>query len=139
MPPRSVKAPKAYVLKYDKTIVDKLLQHGIKVDELTAAASLDAETFTIDAVTKATRPFQGHLEAKITGKYSTAKTTFPAGTIMVRTAQPLGRLVFYLLEPESEDGLTTWNFFDPSLEIGKAHPVQKLMQIGSVPTRVRDR
>ncbi len=136
---RSVKAPKAYVLKYDKTIVDKLLQHGIKVDELTAAASLDAETFTIDAVTKATRPFQGHLEAKITGKYSTAKTTFPAGTIMVRTAQPLGRLVFYLLEPESEDGLTTWNFFDPSLEIGKAHPVQKLMQIGSVPTRVRDR
>ena len=124
--------------KYDKAIVDKLLQHGIKVEELTADANLDADIFTIDSVTKATRPFQGHLEAKITGKYSNAKTSFPAGTIIVRTGQPLGRLVFYLLEPESEDGLTTWNFFDASLETGKTHPVHKLMQAGNISTRVRN-
>ena len=134
---RSVKVPKAYVFAYDKAIVDKLLQHGIKVEELTAETSLDAETFTVATVTKATRPFQGHLEAKITGTYSSAKTAFPAGTVLVRTAQPLGRLVFYLLEPESEDGLTTWNFFDTSLGVGKAHPVQKVMQLGNVPSRLR--
>lgn len=135
---RTVKAPQAYVFKYDKAIVDKLLQHGIKVEELTADANLDSEMFTIETVTKATRPFQGHLEAKITGKYSRARTAFPAGTIIVRTAQPLGRLVFYLLEPESEDGLTTWNFFDSSLETGKMHPVHKLMQVGKISTRVRN-
>jgi hypothetical protein len=27
-------------------------------------------------------------------------------------AQPLGNLAFYLLEPQSDDGLVTWNFFD---------------------------
>ncbi|MHB8095905.1 MAG: hypothetical protein ACYDH0_13315, partial [Candidatus Aminicenantales bacterium] len=30
----------------------------------------------------------------------------------VRTAQPLGSLAAYLLEPESDDGLFVWNFFD---------------------------
>lgn len=134
---RSVKAPAAYLFKYDKTIVDKLRQHGIKVEELSAEANLDVETFTVDTMTKATRPFQGHLEAKITGKYSTGKTSFPTGTILVRTAQPLGRLAFYLLEPESEDGLVTWNFFDSYLGTGKRHPVSKLMQMRKI--AVRDR
>ena len=53
---------------------------------------------------------------------------FPQGTILVRTAQPLGALVCYLLEPESEDGLVTWNFFDAQLEEGMTFPVCKLMK-----------
>ena len=30
-------------------------------------------------------------------------------------AQPLGTLAAFLLDPQSEDGLTTWNFFDDGL------------------------
>jgi hypothetical protein len=41
----------------------------------------------------------------------------------VRTDQPLGRLVFALLEPESDDGLTTWNVLDGALAQGGIHPV----------------
>ncbi len=134
---RSVPVPKAYVFNYDKAIVDKLQQHGILVEELTSAADLDVDTFSIETAVKAPRPFQGHNEMKLTGKYTKGVESFPAGTILVRTAQPLGRLVFYLLEPESEDGLTTWNFFDANLEIGKAHPVRKLMQIGKLSAKVR--
>lgn len=133
---RSIKSPRAYLFKYDKVIVDKLLQHGVKVEELTAETMFDVETFTVETATKATRPFQGHLEVKVTGKYAAEKATFPAGTIVVRTAQPLGRLVFYLLEPESEDGLVTWNFFDSYLEAGKIFPVRKLMQRARLPSRV---
>ena len=29
--------------------------------------------------------------------------------------QPLARLAFYLLEPNSDDGVTTWNFLDDVL------------------------
>jgi len=65
---------------------------------------------------------------KITGEYKKESMTFPAGTIIVRTAQPLGILVCYLLEPESDDGLLDWNFFDAYLETGKTFPVYKLMQ-----------
>ena len=53
--------------------------------------------------------------------------TLPAGTRIVRLAQPLGLLAAYLLEPESDDGLTNWNFMDPWLEVGKPAPVRKIM------------
>ena len=35
----------------------------------------------------------------------------PAGTVVVKTAQPLGSLAAYLLHERSEDGLTAWGFF----------------------------
>ena len=47
----------------------------------------------------------------------------PAGSLVVRTDQPLGRLVFYLLEPESNDGLTTWNVLDEALD-GRGQRIQ---------------
>ena len=55
----------------------------------------------------------------------------PAGTLMVRTAQPLGTLAVYLLEPRSEDGLAAWNFFDAELKAGGDFPVLRLIK--SVP------
>ena len=50
----------------------------------------------------------------------------PAGTRVVRTAQPLGSLAVYLLEPRSEDGLTTWNAFDDALIVGRDFPVVRV-------------
>ncbi len=46
-----------------------------------------------------------------------------AGAVIVRTSQPLGRLAAWLLEPESSDGLVTWNFFDEHLREGGEYPV----------------
>ncbi len=48
---------------------------------------------------------------------------FPAGSWIVPVAQPLGTLAVYLLEPESEDGLAAWNFFDEHIEEGTVFPV----------------
>tara|TARA_R110002124_G_scaffold55533_1_gene156944 strand:+ start:5854 stop:6003 length:150 start_codon:yes stop_codon:yes gene_type:complete len=31
-------------------------------------------------------------------------------------AQPLTNLIFYTLEPQSDDGFVTWNFFDEYFE-----------------------
>jgi dipeptidyl aminopeptidase/acylaminoacyl peptidase len=45
----------------------------------------------------------------------------------VRTAQPLGPLAAYLLEPQSDDGLVTWNFFDAALHEGGDFPVMRLL------------
>ena len=39
------------------------------------------------------------------------------------TAQPLGILAAYLLEPASEDGVVTWNLLDTELATGRAHPI----------------
>jgi hypothetical protein len=51
-----------------------------------------------------------------------------AGSFVVRTAQPLGLLAMLLLEPQSDDGLATWNVFDRSLRAGADYPVQRLVQ-----------
>jgi hypothetical protein len=136
---KTVKAPRAYLFKPDPKVVEKLRQHGITVEELTSELSVNVDSFKVETVTKAQRPNQGHNEMKMTGKFSSEKVTFPVGTILVRTAQPLGRLVFYLLEPESDDGLVNWNFFDSYLEAGKTFPVYKLMQQENIASRITNR
>jgi len=59
---------------------------------------------------------QGHYTEKVKGKYEETEKVFPAGTYVVRTNQSLGNLAVYLLEPQADDGLLYWNFFDRYLE-----------------------
>jgi hypothetical protein len=129
-PTRSVPMARIYVLPADaafQPIVDKIKQHGIRVEELTAPLATDVTSFVVEAVMRSPKPFQGHNEVKLKGAYTTEKVTLPAGTRIVRLAQKLGPLAAYLLEPESDDGLTNWNFMDPWLEVGKPAPVRKIM------------
>ena len=138
---RSVIAPRAYIFKPEKNlevVIDKLIQHGITVEELTSPVQTEVQVFTIENVTRSQRTFQTHREMKIAGQYKTENMTFPTGSIIIRTAQPLGRLACYLLEAESDDGLVDWNFFDSYLETGKMFPVYKIMKNVNVASRVLD-
>jgi hypothetical protein len=63
--------------------------------------------------------------------------TFESGTAIVRTAQPLGLLAAYLLEPESDDGLVNWNFLDAYLSEGKIYPIYKLMTDAKTSSRIQ--
>jgi hypothetical protein len=49
---------------------------------------------------------------QVKGEFYNETKEFEKGNILIRTAQPLGNLVSYLFEPESDDGLLIWNFFD---------------------------
>ena len=51
----------------------------------------------------------------------------------MRAGQPYGLLVFYLLEPESEDGLAQWSFFDNILAAHADFPVARV----TVPATLR--
>ena len=53
---------------------------------------------------------------------------------VVRAAQPLGILALYLLEPQSDDGLVTWNFTDPWLRSGQ-FPILRVVERITVPLR----
>ncbi len=127
---RSVTAARAYIVRREegtRAVIEKLLQHGIAVEELSEPLTTEVESFVIDSVKKAGRPFQGHQAVTLTGHYKKETIEFPVGSIVVRAAQPLGTLAAYLLEPESDDGLTSWNFFDAYLGEGKVHPIYKVM------------
>ena len=137
-PTRTVPMARVYVLPGDaafQPIVDKLRQHGITVEETTAPFSATVSSFVVDAVTRSPKPFQGHNEVKLKGQYVSEQSTIAAGARIVRLAQPLGLLAAYLLEPESDDGLTNWNFMDPWLEAGKPAPVRKIMSNVKIATK----
>lgn len=136
---RSVIAARAYLFRREdgtRAVIEKLLQHGIAVEELTEPLTTEVESFVIDSIKKASRPFQGHTAITLTGKYKKETIEFPAGSIIVRTAQPLGTLAAYLLEPESDDGLTSWNFLDSYLDHAKVHPIYKLMNESKAASRI---
>ncbi len=108
-----VTRPRAYLISVaDQPLLHNLLQHGIEVQRLLEPATLTVESFKVSEVKAADRSYQGHYLNKLSGTVSREEKEFPAGTLFIRTAQPLGNLVVYLLEPQSDDGLFVWNFFD---------------------------
>ena len=112
VPKRSVRLPFAYLLPSpDTEITNLLLQHGIVVEALAEATTLEVETFLPKELKGDERLYQGHRLNTIKGEYRTEKREFAAGTVVVRSGQPLA-LASGLLEPESDDGLVAWNFFD---------------------------
>ncbi|MCK5840121.1 MAG: hypothetical protein KAG99_09740, partial [Bacteroidales bacterium] len=132
-PTKNIKFPYAYILSVsDPAILNLITTHGITVERLVEKTTLVVEKFDITKLTGAERLNQGHYTNTIEGDFVTENIEFPAGAYVVRTAQPLGNLAAYLLEPLADDGLLKWNFFDRYLvpQWGRRYypyPVYKVM------------
>ncbi len=125
-PTLTVNSPAGYVIPaVDTQVVRVLRQHGIAVDPVDRANPNSVEVFHVDSTIASARSFQGHREMRLTGSWRTERVTVPAGSYFVRVDQPLGTLAVYLLEPQSDDGLVTWNYFDRQLRSGGTYPVFK--------------
>ena len=122
------------------SVLAKLRLHGIVVEQVTWAGNAGGETFTVESLVKSGRPFQGHSELRIEGGWRASSIMLAPGTYIVRSAQPLGVLAALLLEPQSDDGLATWNFFDAELEArpvaGRTFPVMRVTAPVTTPTRI---
>ena len=116
--------PSTYYVPGDLAIVlDRLEAHGISYTRLDAANTISVEEFQISASTEAARQFQGHRERTLEGVYRSVERELPAGTVVVDVGQPLGRLAFSLLEPQSDDGLLNWNLLDEALADSDVYPI----------------
>jgi len=113
-PVRSIAVPKAYLITtpYNKPLLDNLKCHGIKMTTIKKDTLLNVERYRIDSLKPSVRLNQGHYQNNVKGEWIVEQKEFKAGTVVVRTDQTLGNLVCYLLEPEADDGLMKWNFFD---------------------------
>ncbi len=122
-----VQKPHAYLFPptYAK-VIENLQRHGLEVDELREDLELDVEVYRVQQIRRTSQPFQKHPLVTVQTTSRAESRRVPARTILVRTAQALGTLAAYLLEPQSEDGLCTWNFFDAGLAEGKDYPVLRL-------------
>jgi hypothetical protein len=112
-PVKNVRFPYAYIITTSDPIITGLLKlHGIKIEKLTDKSKIEVESFRIAELKGAQRLNQGHYNNTITGNFVKDTIEFEAGSVVVRTAQPLANLASYLLEPQSNDGLMTWNLLD---------------------------
>ena len=139
---RAIELPQAYLLSPGVSdIASKLLQHGIAVERLTSAIEIPSQKFTISDLKSEEYIYQGHRFTLVKGAWEDVVVGFPVGTLVVRTAQPLGMLAAYLLEPESDDGLVFWNFFDRHLtrQWGRgfgSYPVWRVLGNEPLPTEL---
>ncbi|HEY2898277.1 MAG TPA: M14 family metallopeptidase [Gemmatimonadaceae bacterium] len=120
--------PRAWLLPASDTLAIRLLrEHGIRV-ERPESGMTDAHIsrFVIDSLHTQPREFQGHHEMQLSGSWHDAIVPFPAGLLLVRGNQTQAVAALYMLDPESDDGLVTWNVFDSELAAGKFFPVWRV-------------
>jgi hypothetical protein len=136
IPTVSVPRPWAYLVE-PRDVLPKLRQHGIVVEELTEPIDSDVESYIVLDTEKTTSPDIctgiDRFETVLSVRMERRHRRFEAGTPVVRTAQRLGNLVVYLLEPESDDGLARWEFFDPHIKVAGLFPVYRLDRDHRIP------
>lgn len=139
---RSVPMPKGWLIPKNtadssrlSAAVERLRLHGVQIKEVGAGAQLGVERFSITDMTKAPKSFQGHQEARLKGTFARAQLTVQPGSLYIPASQPLARLAFYLLEPESDDGLVTWNIIEDGVEPGQTYPIYRVINDARLKTR----
>lgn len=120
-------APAVYFVPADlRPAIDRLTAHGVRMGELSSESTIEVQEFAIDSVQTGETGWQRMQTTTLFGHYETVTRTLPAGTVTVDMSQPLARLVFYLLEPRSDDGLVNWNLMEGALG-ESAYPIVRSM------------
>lgn len=122
--------PRAWLLPAcDSLAIVLLREHGIRVEPVSPAAGANARisAFLIDSMRADSDAFQGHHQVHVSGHWTDEPMQTPTDMVMVRGDQEQAIAALYLLDPESDDGLVTWNVFDGELSPGKPFPVLRVV------------
>jgi hypothetical protein len=135
VPTATIPLPEAYlIMPFQPQVIANLKAHGVLVETVTSPFTTTVEQFVPDELKLGERLFQGHIPLSVTGSWSQAEQTVPAGATLVSMRQPLARLIPVLLEPLSEDSLLVWGFFNTRLVAQwtgrlQTYPILRLDQI----------
>ena len=124
-----VQLPAAYAIDAQFAwAASRLHHHGVPLFQLTNQFTTGVERATITQL-HGDQTLQGHLLRSLQVQWRAAEQSLPAGTYIVPASGPLARLIAYLLEPESEESLASWNFLEPYLIQGGDYPVGRLSRL----------
>ncbi|MFN0149238.1 MAG: M14 family metallopeptidase [bacterium] len=111
-PAVSVARPTAYwVPPAWPEVIDRLALHGIAMERIDEARSVECEVYALDSLTLDTEPFEGRVRVQSVPVMERRVVELPRGSMRVPTDQPLGDLAVLLLEPNSGDSFLQWGFF----------------------------
>ncbi len=97
------------------SVVPLLLDHDIAVYRFREPALFDSETYYATAV-RTDEYFQGHYLKSVEVQKEPEQVEAVPGWFWVPTAQSMGNLITYLMEPETDDNLITWGWTDHILQ-----------------------
>lgn len=132
---RQVAWPQAWVVTAGIPAVQDMLElHGVRFRVLEDSPIAAVEVFDVSEVRRAKRLFQGHHEVSVRGAWVQRTIELPVGALWIPCTQRLGRVAAQLLDPESEDSLSTWNVLDVDLgegdpSGGRLFPVVRIMSL----------
>jgi predicted deacylase len=134
---RQEAVPEAYLIPNRLTgVVELLRRHGIAVQRGSVRAG-SLERFLVNSVRREAL-FEGHRPLAVDGRWRRYDGEVGPGWYRVATAQPLGLLAAYLLEPASEDGIVTWNLLDAELMVGQPFPILRTRSAASATAAQED-
>lgn len=118
VPTKLSTVPRTYIFPAElAAVAQKLEEHGIIVKKIEKKVKIEGEEYVISKFSQSEREgYGGHKTVTLDGAFRPVKKTVPAGSFYVDMAQPLAWLIFYLMEPQSDDGLVYWNYFDEYLK-----------------------
>ncbi|HEY2963931.1 MAG TPA: M14 family metallopeptidase [Pyrinomonadaceae bacterium] len=113
----AVAPPLHYIVPVQWTnLIEVLHAHGVQFRSLAQSASIEVESYRFVEVNWPAEPFEGRHMPEFGVERTTETREFPAGSIVVPLAQPLGKLVLNLLEPQAPDSFVKWGFFNAIFE-----------------------
>jgi predicted deacylase len=96
-------------------VVPLLMDHDIAVYRFRGPATIDAEVYYATDVSTDSY-FQGHYLKSAVVEKEAETLEVMEGWFWIPTAQSMGNLITYIMEPETDDNLITWGWTDHVLE-----------------------
>ncbi|MDX2129415.1 MAG: M14 family metallopeptidase [Chloroherpetonaceae bacterium] len=110
---KTVTRPLGYFIpKAERRIVEKLLLHGIVVETLLREFRIKCEFYDVKSVKASEQCFQAHREVTVEVERKPITLTLNKDDFYVPMNQVSSHVVAGLLEPDSDDSLAHWNYFD---------------------------
>ena len=112
-----IELPKAYVIPQAwAQVITRLKANNIELKRLNQDTSIACIAYYIMNTESGNRPYEGHhVNAKTQIETRKQTIVFHKGDYLAFTNQTGNRYLAEVLEPQTEDGFFSWNFFDPIL------------------------
>lgn len=118
VPKTEVTVPRGYYIPRENiALLDLLKLHGVRVQPVSGQTDAEVEVTRFDKVTFPPQPFETRFMPNFETVVTKEKRAITAQYFFVPTAQPLGKLVMNLLEPNAPDSVVKWGTLNGMFEL----------------------